>query len=73
MFTIQGNIVVIFFSVNAKKMPMKGICIMWKKIISFFFRPAAESITVPARKVRKGNKVRKVRKISYYQPPLPLE
>ena len=41
---------------------------MWKKIISFFFRPAPETVSAPVRKTRK---VRKIRKVSYYQPQLP--
>jgi len=40
---------------------MKGIFIMWKKIINFFFRPVEEPAAVPARPAR------------YYQPKLPLE
>ena len=53
-----------------KQQTTKGIHIMWKKIISFFFRPAPETVSAPVRKTRK---VRKIRKVIYYQPQLPLE
>ena len=43
------------------KPSMKGIFIMWKKIINFFFRPVEEPAAVPVRPAR------------YYQPKLPLE
>lgn len=49
---------------------------MWKKIIRFFFRPAAETAAAPVRKARKARKARKTRKVcrmNYYQPQLPLE